>query len=242
MTNNINDQLLLISGESATGKSASLMNMRDQSKVMYLNCEAGKRLPFKNAFDSHTITDPLQVYEGIGHATGNSDYNVVVIDTLTFLMDMYETQYVLPSENTMQGWANYSQFFKILMQDYVAKSDKSIIFFGHTRSDLDEKAMEMKTSVPIKGALKNNGIESYFSTVVSTKKMPLTKLEDYKSDLINITPDDEMLGYKHVFQTKLTKETTGERIRSPMGMFTNQQSFMDNDAQMLLDHLTAYYA
>lgn len=241
MSNNINDQLLLISGESATGKSASLMNLREQEKVLYLNCESGKRLPFKNNFDSKTVTDPLQIYEAFTYALGNASVNVIVIDTLTFLMDMYETQYVLASENTMQGWANYSQFFKILMQDYVAKSDKSVIFLSHTRSDLDEKAMEMKTAVPIKGALKNNGVESYFSTVVSTKRMPLSKLEDYKSDLITITDDDEMLGYKHVFQTRLTKETTGERVRSPMGMFTKEQSFMDNDAQKLLDHLKEYY-
>ena len=36
-----NSQLVLISGESATGKSMSLAGMRDQEGVMYLNCEAG---------------------------------------------------------------------------------------------------------------------------------------------------------------------------------------------------------
>jgi len=44
-----------------------------------------------------------------------------------------------------------------------------------------------------------------------------------------------------VFQTQLTKETVGERIRSPMGMFTTEETFIDNDAQMLLDHLRVYY-
>jgi hypothetical protein len=47
------------------------------------------------------------------------------------------------------------------MQDLVAKSDKKVIILAHTREDLDEKAMEYKTSVPIKGALKNNGIEAF---------------------------------------------------------------------------------
>ena len=44
----------------------------------------------------------------------------------------------------------------------------------------------------------------------AAKKMPLTELEDYKSDLLSITEEDEMLGYKHVFQTRLTKTTVGE--------------------------------
>lgn len=240
MTDNINDQLVLIGGESGTGKSASLVNL--PGKVMYLNCEAGKRLPFKNKFTNFTITDPYQVHEAFDHAKGNSAYDVIVIDTLTFLMDMFETQYVLPSTNTMAAWGAYNQFFKVLMQEKVAASDKSVIILAHTRSELDEKAMEMKTNVPIKGALKNNGIEAYFSTVVATKKVSLKDLEPYKSGLLHITETDELLGYKHVFQTQLTKATIGERIRSPMGMFSRAETFMDNDCGLLLKHLRDYYA
>lgn len=240
MTDNINDQLVLIGGESGTGKSASLVNL--PGKVMYLNCEAGKRLPFKNKFKNFTITDPYQIHEAFDHAKGNPDYDVIVIDTLTFLMDMFETQYVLPSTNTMAAWGAYNQFFKVLMQEKVAASDKSVIILAHTRSEHDEKAMEMKTNVPIKGALKNNGIEAYFSTVVATKKVSLKDLEPYQSGLLHITEQDQLLGYKHVFQTQLTKTTIGERIRSPMGMFSRAETYMDNDCGALLKHLRDYYA
>ena len=237
-----NDQLVLVSGESGTGKSACLMNLPNPNKVMYLNCESGKRLPFKNSFQNFTITDPMQVFEAFDHALNNPAFDIIVIDTLTFLMDMFESQYVHTSTNTMQAWGQYGQFFKTLMQDKVANSDKSVIILAHTLPVLDETSMEMRVSVPIKGALKNNGIEAYFSTVVSTKKVTLKQLEDYQSDLLHISEDDELLGYKHVFQTRLTKETKGERIRSPMGMFTRAQTFMDNDAGLLLKHLHDYYA
>lgn len=242
MSHAINDQLVMISGESGSGKSASLINLPNHERVMYLNCEAGKRLPFRNRFQNFTITDPYQVHEAFDHALNNPSFDIIVIDTLTFLMDMFETMYVLPSTNTMQAWGQYGQFFKVLMQDKVASSDKAVIFLAHTRSELDEKAMEMKTSVPVKGSLKNNGIEAYFSTVVSTKKISLKDLENYHSDLLSISETDQMLGYKHVFQTQLTKTTIGERIRSPMGMFTREQTYMDNDAGLLLKHLNEYYA
>ncbi|QEP29860.1 Sak4-like ssDNA annealing protein [Sinorhizobium phage ort11] len=238
----INEQLVLISGESGTGKSASLRNIRNQERWMFLNSEAGKRLPFKNKFDAYKIIDPYQVHEGLDFLKVSPDHDGGILDTLTFLMDMMETQYVLRAVNTQNAWGSFAQFFKEMMQEKVASLDKPFLILAHTRSDLDEKNMEMKTAVPIKGALRNNGIEAYFSTVVSTKKVPLTELKEYENDMLHITEEDEMLGYKHVFQTRLTKKTVGERIRSPMGMFTKEQTFIDNDAQLLLDHMKDYYA
>ena len=238
-----NDQLVLIVGYSATGKSASLRNIRNQEEWLYLNCEAGKRLPFKNKFrdGGHRIDDPYQVHEAFDFGTNNPEVSGIIVDSLTFLMDMYETQYVLPAVNTMQGWSNFAQYFKILMQQKVTIFGKPTIFTAHVSDVLDEKAMEMKTSVPIKGSLRNNGVEAYFSTVVAAKKIPIKDLEKYKSDLLNITDEERELGYKHVFQTRPTKTTTGERIRSPMGMFSKEQTFIDNDCQLLLDHLDEFY-
>ncbi|MGQ0565566.1 MAG: AAA family ATPase [Gemmobacter sp.] len=237
-----NDHLVLIAGESGTGKSASLMNLPNQEKVMYLNCEAGKKLPFRNRFKSFVITDPMQIFEAFDHARNNPAFDTIVIDTITFLMDMYESLYVLPSANTMQAWGQYAQYFKALMQDKVASSDKAVIFLGHTRAELDEKAMEMRTSVPVKGSLRNNGIEAYFSTVVATKKIPVKDLEGMDPAMLHINEEERLLGFKHVFQTRITRNTIGERIRAPMGMFTPQQTYIDNDAGALLRHLQEYYA
>ena len=238
-----NDQLILSSGKSGTGKSTALHKIRNQRRWLYLNCEAGKRLPFKNEFDAKTITDPYQVHEGFDYATndGASEYDGIVVDSLTFLMDMFETQYIIGSANTMQAWGAYAQFFKILMQQKVALFGKPVIMSTHTLDSLNAKAMDIETSVPIKGSLKNQGVEAYFSTVVSPKKMTLKDLEPYKSNLLHIEEDDTILGYKHVMQTRLTKTTVGERIRSPMGLFTREQTFIDPDYQLLLDHLKAFY-
>lgn len=238
----INDQLILIAGESGTGKSASLMNLPNPEKVLYLNTEAGKRLPFRNKFQSFTITDPYQIIEAFAHYATNPAVDTIVVDTLTFMMDMFESRYIIGAKDTQKAWGDYAQFFKKLMQEHVASSNKSVIFLAHTRSDLDERAMEMKTSVPIKGSLKNNGIEAYFSTVVATKKIALSDLSPYANSLLHLTDQDKLLGFKHVFQTQLTPKTIGERIRSPMGLFTREETYIDNDAGQLLNHIKAFYA
>ena len=242
MSQEVNDHLVLIAGPSAAGKSASLRTLKNQEGVMYLNCEAGKKLPFPNKFKTGIVTDPHQVLGAFDEAETMEGIHTIVIDSLTFLLDMYESKYIVGAANGQQAWGNFQQYFKTLMQDKVAKSSKNVIFIAHTLTTLNENEMAMETKVPVKGALKNNGIEAYFSCVVYAKKVSLKKLEGYKSELLDVTEEDEALGFKYVFQTKLTKDTVHERIRGPMGMFNTSQTFMDNDAQKLLDHLTAYYA
>lgn len=245
MSDPINEQLVMISGESGTGKSASLMNIRNQERWLYLNCEAGKRLPFRNKFQSHVITDPYQIDEAFQEtAEGGSmhaDVDGIIIDTATFLMDMFESLYIRNSANSQAAWGDYADFWRTLMQQHVASSDKAVIILAHTRLEYDEKSLSNRVAVPIKGSLKNNGLEAYFSTVVSTKKIELKDLEGQDKTLLNITPQEEALGFKHVFQVQLTRATTGDRIRSPLGMFGPDQVYIDNDAQKLLDFMGEYY-
>jgi hypothetical protein len=129
-----------------------------------------------------------------------------------------------------------------MMQQKVAASSKKIVFTAHNQELLDEGLGAMVHQVPIKGALKGNGLESYFSTVIYTRKVPITKLKDYENDLLTITEEEEMLGFKYVFQTKLTKDMVNSRIRGPMGLWSNKETFIDNDIQLVMDRLTEYYA
>ena len=239
---NDNDMLVLIMGESGSGKSASLRNLRNQEQVLYMNCESGKRLPFKNSFVQEVITDPYQVHDLMDQVVENPDaVAAAVVDTVTFMMNMHESVHVLTSNNTQKAWGDYYQFWQELMQQKVSKAKTPVLMLAHTNTELNEEAGEYRTAIPVKGALKRVGVESFFSTAVATKKMKLKDLVPYHNDLLNITEDDEIVGFKHVFQTRLTKTTTGERIRSPMGLFTREQTFIDNDAQLLLDHMFKFY-
>lgn len=237
-----NDHLVLLVGKSATGKSASLMNLKNPEGVLYLNCESGKKLPFRARFVQKTVTDPLQVYEAFQWAEKQDNIHTIVIDSLTYLLDMYESVYVLNSSNTMKAWGDFAQYFKNLMQQYVATSSKNVIFIAHTSDSLNEAEMVLETKVPVKGSLKNNGIESYFTVVMASKKVPLKTLHGYENDLLQITPEEEALGFKYVFQTKITKETVNERLRGPLGLFETKETYIDNDMQKVIDRLKDYYA
>lgn len=237
----MNDHLLLIVGKSATGKSASLRAMTNPQRTMYLNTEAGKKLPFPSKFKwNKVVTDPMQVFEAFDVAETLDDCDTIIIDSLTFLLDMYESKYVKGAIDGRAAWGNFSEFFKSLMQDKVAKSTKTVIFTAHTSDKYNESEMLMETSVPVKGSLKNNGIEAYFTTVIATKKVKISDLVE-GSPLLNITDRERALGFKYVFQTDITANTLNERIRGPMAMWQENETYIDNDVQLVINRFKEYY-
>lgn len=192
-------------------------------------------------FRKMVVTDPYQVWDAFDKAEKSDKIHTIVIDTFTFLMDMFESVHVIPAADGRAAWGQYAQFVKTLMQDKIANSSKNVIILAHTMDILNEKEGVMDTLVKVKGSTMNQGVEAFFSVVVAAKKMPIKKLDKYKNDHLTITPEEEAVGIKYVFQTQLTKETVNERIRSPMGLWSQQETFIDNDAQFLLDQLNEYY-
>ena len=232
-------KMVLVGGASGTGKSSSLFSLRNDKGVMYLNCDAGKALPFKTAFEQYVITDPYQIYEAFEAAETMPEIHTIVIDTLTFLMDMFEMQYVVNAADGRKAWGEYGNFYRKLMLEYVPASTKTIIVLAHVYMTLDELNNVMQIAVPIKGANAKQGVEAMFSTVISTKKMLVKDLEKYANPMLEITEEEKELGYKHVFQVKLTAKTVKERLRSPMGMWN--ATYINNDLKLVLDTLNEYY-
>lgn len=236
----VNDHLLLICGKSASGKSAALRNL-PLDATMYLNSENGKKRPFRGQFKwDKNITDPLQLFEAFDYAEAQPECKFIVVDSLTFLLELYVSLYVNNAADGRAAWGNFQQYFKRLMQEKVAKSTKTVIFTAHTQDKLNESEHVIETSVPVQGALKNNGIEAYFSTVIYTKKM---KLDDLKVEnpLLVITEKDKQRGFKYVFQTDVTAGTLAERIRGPMGMWEDNEIFIDNDVMHVHNRFNEYY-
>ena len=99
----MNTNLVLIAGKSSCGKSASLLNLKDPQGVFYANCENNKKLPFKSDFVELNITDALQINEVMTKAETEADVHTVVVDSLTYMMALYESIHVLPSSNTMKA-------------------------------------------------------------------------------------------------------------------------------------------
>lgn len=239
-------RLVLVCGKSTTGKTMSLEGLKDHEKVLYLGCEAGKGCPFPNKFKHQIITEPLAEMVGdnsyIRQVANHPDkINTIVIDSITMLMDTFETKYVKTATNTMQAWGVYKDFFINLMNQEIPKLPQDVIITAHTQDVYNEKELVTETMVKLKGSVMDRGVEAYFNDVVATKVVDLKDLEKYQNNLLHITPEDEINGYKHVIQTRRTKETRNERIRNNPKMWDISETYIDGNIQLVLDRLNEFY-
>lgn len=99
------NRTIVIAGQSNTGKSTSLRNLKNREKYAYLNAD-DKALPIRgaNAFLKNLrITDPFDVPGFYPQFEQYDGCEGVILDTLTYLMAQYERKVVNTASNTMEG-------------------------------------------------------------------------------------------------------------------------------------------
>lgn len=236
-----NKNIVLIMGKPNTGKSTSLMNLHNQGKMVYLNTDL-KELPFKSRFLKNVeVSDALDVLAYINEIEQSPQVEGAVLDTITFLMSMYERQYVNSATNTQKAWGDYGIFYKEFIHAIKAGT-KDYAILAHEDTFLNEQSMQMESRVPVKGSVGKIGVEADFTTILSTKQMPIKKLEGHENDLLHITDAEREDGFKYVFCTRVTKESIGEKMRSAIGLWKREELYIDNDLNQVFNRLKQYYS
>lgn len=235
-----NKNIVLIMGKPNTGKSTSLKNLKNQGKMVYLNTDL-KELPFAGRFlKSVEIADAKDILGYIEQIEQAPQVEGAVLDTLTFLMSMYERQYVVNAVNGQQAWGAYGNFYRDIIHAIKA-GNKDYAILAHEESLLNEQSMQMESKVPVKGSVGKTGVEADFTTILSTKQLPITKLEGIENDLLHITDEEREDGCKYVFCTRITKDTIGEKMRSAIGLWKRNELYIDNDLDQVFTRLKEYY-
>jgi hypothetical protein len=234
-----NKNIVLIMGKPNTGKSTSLRNL-EQDSMVYLNTDL-KELPFRDKFmASVEVADAYEVLNHIDEIEGTNDVKGAVLDTITFLMSMYERQYVVGAVNTQAAWGAYGNFYRDLIHKIKAGT-KDYAIMAHEDTQVNEQTATFETKVPIKGAVGKIGVEADFTTILGTKQMPVKKLESIENDLLHITDEEREDGVKYVFCTRVTKESQGEKMRSALGLWNRNELYIDNDLKQVFGRLKSYY-
>ena len=235
-----NKNVVLICGEPNTGKSTSLMKLANQEKMAYLNCDL-KELPFRSRFAVNVeVSDAYNVLDYIDEIEQQPGVEGGILDTITFLMSMFERQYVITAKDTQKAWGQYGNFYRDLIHRLKAGT-KDYAILAHVDTVYNEGKMAMESKVPIKGAVGKIGIEADFTTILSTKQIPIAKLQGFNNDLLHITDEEKEDGFKYVFVTRVSKDSVGEKMRSAMGLWARNELYIDNDLNQVFARLKQYY-
>lgn len=240
MNNITNKHIVLIMGKPNCGKSTSLMNLPNQEKTAYLNTDC-KALPFKSKMIERYITNPNDVLQGIYDIEQHPNIDMAILDTLSFLMDQYEQQFVLTASNPQKAWQDYAKFYKSFIHA-IKSGSKDYVIMAHAKDIINENEMTLETKVPIKGSIGHTGVEADFSTILSAKKISIKEAEKSPNDLLTISDDEREDGVKYVFQTRIDKDSIGEKIRSQMGLWNRNEKYINNDINLVFNRLHEYYA
>lgn len=185
--------IVLVIGDSGTGKSASLRNFKD-NEILVIN-SAGKPLPFKNHFEQITPSfDTLT--KDVQKALQTTDKKVVVIDDAQYIMSFQYMRRI--KENGWDKWNDIQgDFFNIIQEAKNLPSDVVVYFLSHLQRDdaghekvktmgkmLDEKiTIEGLFTIVLKTSV-NDG-QYYFLTQNSgldTVKSPIGMFDTYAID------------------------------------------------------------
>jgi len=152
-----NKNIVLIMGQPASGKSISLRNWKDPERKIYLNADL-KELPFKEHFAKNVeIENAVDVLGFIDQIESTATLDGAILDTITFLMSMYERQYVVSSADTQKAWGNYANFYRDFIHK-IKSGSKDYVVLAHDAAELNAATMTIESKVPVKGAVGRTGV------------------------------------------------------------------------------------
>ena len=100
-----NQKIFLVIGSSGSGKTSSLRNM-PLEKTVLINTELKSMLPFRGhaRLKKHWLLNDIhKLMAGLTILEKDPDVEYIVLDSLSYLMNMYELQVVKTSTNGMRA-------------------------------------------------------------------------------------------------------------------------------------------
>jgi len=217
-----NKKMILVVGPTGSGKTTSIRNL-DKSKSVYIDFDRKAIKAFRDMdkFKEWVKIDYVDhLIPGLKGLEADPDCDTIIIDTLSFALDMFVAQHIDTAADTRAAWGEYKKWYKEVI--HLAKSSKkSYIFLTHEKSVFNEAAMETKTCAYAQGSI-SGMIEADFAVVAYTHKY---------------VAEDGLPAYG--FLVNPTKDTLALSAKSPMGMF-DEPLIKDNDINILLKAADEY--
>lgn len=236
--------IIFLSGRSDTGKTASLRNLENPKKKLYLNFES-KDVPFQFDFVERKIVDPYQLHTLSEKLieNGTEKFDTLIVDSITACMSLFTVKYMgQDCTDTRAAWGAYGDFYEKWAKEILPRLPQQVIVLAHVDEYEEKGTLNTYYQAVVQGRLAKIGLEADFGLVANTVLMPTADLKNFETPLLNVTEEDEIEGFKYVIQTRKTLDTKDTKIRSPLGMWDKNETYIDSNVQLLLDRFNQYYS
>lgn len=169
--------LILVMGESGSGKTYSLRNL-DPATTMIIDCDKkglpwrGWRKSYNRQAQNYVVTDRVDTaLRCLRHVDEDvPTVTVAVVDTINGLMVADEGRRM--REKGYDKWLDLAwSVYGLIDEALTMRPDLTIIFTGHTQTERDDSGMTTSTRLKTSGKkLDKIVLESKFNTVLWAKK------------------------------------------------------------------------
>lgn len=241
---------ILVTGTSTAGKTSSVRNLTKLGKVLYLTAEFYRSPPFRPSPNLTVIKatlpeDVREVYRQIYAGELEADY--VVIDTFNKVLDNYVKTYIsgaVKGKDNFQLWNGLPELADGMITS-MRKSKAATICLahrGHYVVKRSDGSVENHYGALAPGKLLNQvGLEGLFDMVLVADKIPLSKLT-VENELLSVTPTEEGVGAAYTLQTLVVPNSLWDKVRTPMEMFSPEETYISNDMVNVIKRLREYYS
>ncbi len=220
---------IFLLGLSGTGKSTSLRNLNPE-ETFIIQC-VKKKLPFKGYKDKYVDLSKdnpngnkcfTKDYEKIGKqlkylSNERKEIKTIILDDSSYLLTDDFMGRVTKKVSKGEGFEKYNQiafnFYQLLDTIESLRDDLIVIFIAHTQLN-DDGTRTFKTV----GKLLDSMI--------------------VMEGLVTIVIESSIKDGRYVFQTN--KKDGSEPCKTPHGMFEEDELFIDNDLQVVLDRIEEF--
>ena len=226
-----------IFGVSGSGKTTACQRLMELPTTLYIIAEIGlKRPAFATGCTIVELVDPASLSAVIEEQLATGKFNALIVDTYSSVLSRYESDHVLTSSNTQDAWGKYGQFHikSIGYLSELANAGFNVIVINHKKEIYDKEGNLLRSTLPLKGAMANYGVEATFNIMVECCTLDPISIAAFPNPHLVITPREQRQQVKHCFKLEADIGDLSPLIKIPTQLYGEDSLVVNADTLRLV--------